>query len=103
MEKDTKRHDELAEKIYDMGNALSKEGRQREDFLIEAAGNLITLVSGLLHDERDMHMFSELAAMFSAKKVLESPEMMNKLPDSDTLDQMIRGLRDQMNDEEDDE
>tara|TARA_B100000925_G_scaffold142658_2_gene106848 strand:+ start:1684 stop:2046 length:363 start_codon:yes stop_codon:yes gene_type:complete len=67
-----KRHDELSQKIFKMGNALVNEGTKKKDYIITNIGNFMVLVSGLMYEENDIHLFGELCAMFSAKKVLDS-------------------------------
>ncbi len=67
-----KRHDELSEKLFNIGNTLIKEGTNKEDYTITSVGNFMILVSGIIFEERDVQLFSDLCAMFSAKKVIDS-------------------------------
>jgi len=100
--KNEKRHMELSSKIFEMGVALSKEGESKEDYIIISAGNIMTLISGLLYDEEDMHLFGELCAMFSAKKLVDTKMELGPLSDlnNDELHRMIKRLRDEIDDSE---
>lgn len=77
------RHDDLSQKIFKMGHALTKEGINKNDYIISSVGNFMILISGLIYDEKDVNLFSELCAMFSAKKVVEAQdsEALNGLKD----------------------
>lgn len=66
------RHDELSQKIFKMGNGLITEGTTKNDYIITNIGSFMVFLSGLIYDKDDVHLFSELCAMFSAKKVLDS-------------------------------
>lgn len=102
-----KRHNELSAKIFKMGDALMKEGVDKEDYVITNVGNFMILISGIMHDENDIHLFGELCSMFSAKKLYETQRLEN--PMGDMLDEdiykIIDKLRNEMNQdfEEDDE
>ncbi len=98
--KNEKRHLELSSKIFEMGAALVQEGDSKEDNLITSAGNIMILVSGLLYDQEDMYLFSELCNMFSAKKLVDSQMELGPLSDlgEDELFRMIKGLRSELDD-----
>ena len=85
------RHDDLSQKIFKMGHALSKEGINKNDYVITSVGNFMILISGLIYDEKDINLFSELCAMFSAKKVMEAKDsqVFNYLRDMDE-DEIIK-------------
>lgn len=70
----TDRHLELSGKFLEMGQALIKEGDEKKDYVIKQSGTFFTLIGGLMYDEKDVLLFSELCSMFSAKKVLENME-----------------------------
>ena len=74
-----------------MGHALSKEGIIKNDYVITSVGNFMILISGLIYDEKDINLFSELCAMFSAKKVMEAKDsqVFNDLRDMDE-DEIIK-------------
>ena len=103
--KNEKRHMELSSKIFEMGVALSKEGESKEDYIIISAGNIMTLISGLLYDEEDMHLFGELCAMFSAKKLVDSKMELGPLSDlgEEELFRIMQRLRDDMSDNNNEE
>lgn len=82
------RHDELSQKIFKMGNALITEGTTKNDYIITNIGNFMVFISGLIYDKDDVHLFSELCAMFSAKKVLDSQ--------NDTIDKFTDMSEDEM-------
>lgn len=66
------RHFELATKLIQMGQALEKEGDEKNDYIISQLGTNLFFMAGLLMDEHDMYFFSELCNMFSAKKIIEN-------------------------------
>jgi hypothetical protein len=92
------RHDDLSQKIFKMGHALSKEGIDKNDYVITSIGNFMILISGLIYDEKDINLFGELCAMFSAKKVMEAKDsqVFNDLRDmdEDEIIKMYESLRD---------
>ena len=47
---ENKRHDELSDKLFNLGRALNKEGQENGDYLISATGDVLILASGLLFD-----------------------------------------------------
>jgi len=65
------RYNELSQKLFKLGEALSDEGREANDYTITATGNLLIFVAGLMFDEDDLFFMSELSSMFSTKKVVE--------------------------------
>jgi hypothetical protein len=100
-----KRHDELSAKIFQMGEALMKEGEQKDDYIITNVGNFMILISGLIYDEKDVHLFSELCGMFSAKKLVETQAELGPLGrmSEDELMRVINKLRDEISDSVDDD
>lgn len=73
MNNETRRID-LSNKILKMGQSLVHEGNSSQDIAIMQSGTMLILLAGLLLDENDMFIFSELCAMFSAKKILDAHE-----------------------------
>ena len=94
-----KRHHELSAKIFKMGDALMKEGVDKEDYIITNVGNFMVLISGIIHDEDDIYLFSELCSMFSAKKLYETQRLENPMIDmlDEDIYKMIDKLRGEMN------
>ena len=66
-----KRRLDLSGKFIQMGQALLKEGSENDDYIIERSGSFLIMIAGLIYDEDDVSLFSELCAMFSAKKILD--------------------------------
>lgn len=79
LEKNDDRHLELSSKFMQMGDALLIEGREKNDYVISQSGIFFILLSGLILDEEDVFLFSEMCSMFSAKKVLENMRSENLL------------------------
>ena len=73
MQNETRRL-ELSDKLNQMGTALLTEGTNDSDYTVAQSGTLMMLVSGLILNDEDMFIFSELCAMFSAKKILDEEE-----------------------------
>ena len=77
------RRGELSSKIYELGKALIEEGVNKEDYCIGQVGGVLLMLSVTMDNDTDMYMFSELCAMFSAKKMLMEEAgdefMVNKL------------------------
>lgn len=63
---------ELSKMFRQMGESLLDEGKNSECFEIAQSGTLMLLLSTLVSDTEDMFIFSELVAMFSAKKILDA-------------------------------
>lgn len=95
-----KRHDELSEKFFKMGQALIKEGESKDDMIISSTGNFMVLISGLIFDEKDVILFGELCAMFSAKKVLEAEQSTDrfKAMDEDEIIKLFDAMKRDIND-----
>jgi len=93
-----KRHEDLSLKIFDMGQALIEEGDSDGDYVISKTGNFMLLISGLIFDEDDVTLFSELCGMFSAKKLIESQEAFGSLGNisEDELFKTIKRMRDEL-------
>lgn len=86
------RREEVSYKLYELGKALIEEGMDGSDYGIGQAGGVLLALSVSMNKDTDMYMFSELCAMFSAKKMLmeEMGEefMVNKL-----IEQEVEKLR----------
>ncbi len=100
-----KRHEELSAKIFSMGEALMKEGDNKNDSIISNTGNFMILISGIMYDKKDVEIFGELCAMFSAKKLLETQASLGPLSNmsEDEIFRTINRLRDELNRENDDD
>jgi hypothetical protein len=73
-----KRKLEISSKILELGRALLDEGNSIEDYGIAQSGTIMILLSGILLSDEDTFLFSEICAMFSAKKILESDSGINE-------------------------
>jgi hypothetical protein len=67
-----------------MGSVLTKEGVACEDHNIAEVGTAMIMLSALILDDKDMFIFSEICAMFTAKKILDDMDRKNK-PDKESL------------------
>jgi len=65
------RYLDLSAKFMEMGNALIKEGEEKDDFVISQSGNFFIMAAGLVLSPEDSYLFGELCSMFTAKKVLD--------------------------------
>ena len=75
--KDTDRHLDLSAKFVEMGQSLMLEGKEKKDYTIAQSGTALVLLGGLMYDEKDMNLFSQMCSMFSAKKIVENMERNN--------------------------
>ena len=75
--KNEDRHLDLSAKFVEMGQALMLEGKEKKDYTIAQSGTALVLIGGLMYDEKDMNLFSEMCSMFSAKKIVENMEQNN--------------------------
>lgn len=71
------RHLDLSAKFIQMGQALMVEGKENDDKNVSLVGTIMIFLGGITLNERDVLKFSELVAMFSAKKLLDSMGEMN--------------------------
>jgi hypothetical protein len=89
---------ELSSKFLKMGQSLIEEGRKINDYSITQSGSIMILLAGLMFDEDDMFLFSELCSMFSSKKILESvdEETLSNLNmnSDDTYNDFIKKIND---------
>lgn len=104
------RHLDLSAKFIQMGQALMLEGKENNDKNVSLVGTIMIFLGGITLNEKDVLKFSELVAMFSAKKLLDAmgtletdeyKNMRNKA-DSESYDDMIariKKLRDDSKDE----
>ena len=76
MSKEDRRLD-LSAKFVEMGQSLILEGKDKNDLMVAQAGTMIVMLGGLMYDEADMNLFSQLCSMFSAKKIVENMEKNN--------------------------
>lgn len=63
---------DLSAKFLQMGQALQEEGDDVKDNGIIMLGTILMFMATLALQERDLFKFSELVAMFSAKKTLDN-------------------------------
>lgn len=76
MQNETRRL-ELSGKLMEMGRALLSEGTNEKDYAVSQSGTILVLISALILSDDDMFIFSELCAMFSAKKILDEEDRVN--------------------------
>lgn len=106
--KNEKRHFELSEKFFKMGEALIKEGEGKNDFIISSTGNFMVLISGVILEEDDVKLFGELCSMFSAKKLIETQSKLGPLANMDEdeliriIDKLRKNISDDLNESEGD-
>jgi hypothetical protein len=74
---------DISAKLINMGQSLMNEGKDEKDFAISQTGSFMVLIGSLLFDEKDIYVFGELCAMYSAKKILENLE--NTIPNLSSL------------------
>jgi len=95
---------EISDKLFKMSEALMAEGEKTDDYIISSTGNFIMLISGIMNNAEDMKTVGDLLAMFSAKKVLDSQMMDDSIiPDIDDLGEMLKKMRDRLENEEDED
>jgi hypothetical protein len=87
MDSKEQRQIELSEKIIEMGFALSKEGLENDDDLVARVGGALIFLSGVMLDETDFFVFTEMCAAISARKVLASLEN-----DKDIIKDSLKGM-----------
>ena len=75
--KNEDRHLDLSAKFVEMGQTLLLEGKNSKDLMISQAGGALVLLGGLMYDEKDIQLFSQMCSMFSAKKIVENMERNN--------------------------
>ena len=75
---------DVSNKLMKMGSVLTKEGVACEDHNIAEVGTAMIMLSALILDDKDMFIFSEICAMFTAKKILDDMDRKNK-PDKESL------------------
>lgn len=99
------RHAEISDKLFDIAASISNEGDEADDYILQSTGNFIMLISGLMHNEQDVEKFSDLCAMFSAKKILDG-HMSNGSGefnlDKDEMDKMMRDIKKGLNKDDED-
>lgn len=83
-----------------MGQALMNEGIDDKDFTIAQAGSFMILMGGIMFDENDILLFSQLCGMFSAKKILDNMdrtndgllELFKQKKDSESYEEFIKRI-----------
>ena len=73
--KNEDRHLDLSAKFVEMGQTLMLEGKNSNDLMVSQAGGVLVMLGGLMYDEKDIHFFSQICSMFSAKKIVENMEI----------------------------
>lgn len=76
---------ELSNKFIEMGHALLREGTEAEDYSITQSGNMMIILATVILSEEDVLIFSELCAMFSAKKIVMGMQGDDNKPLADLL------------------
>ncbi len=66
-----------------MGQALIEEGFKDYDETIAEAGTMLYVLGTLVMNQADMKWFSELVAMYSSKKILDSMENIQQFSPQD--------------------
>lgn len=84
------RHIDLSAKFIEMGRALMAEGHEAKDFTISQVGACMISMSGLLLDDKNMFLFSQMCGLFSSKMVLDAMEKNNT--DKETYEDFIKRL-----------
>ncbi len=77
---------DLSTKFIQMGQALMEEGDSSRDSGQALMGTILIFLGGIMLEDEDIYKFSELVAMFSAKKMLDSLEQQNS-----PIMEMIKG------------
>jgi len=90
MQNETRRL-ELSGKLMEMGRALLNEGANEKDYAVSQSGTIMVLISALILSDDDMFIFSELCAMFSAKKILDEEDRINS-NEKETENQMFLNI-----------
>ena len=81
MDKKKDRRFDLSTKFMKMGQSLMIEGREDDDIPVAQIGTILIFMSGLLiSEDEDIMKFSDLCAMFSAKKILDSMHNSDDMP-----------------------
>lgn len=66
------RHLELSSMFVEMGRALMKEGHENKDFITSQAGASLITMGGLLIDDSNMFLFSQMCGLFSSKMIVDT-------------------------------
>lgn len=85
---------ELSGKLLQMGRSLIEEGKNLDDYTITQSGSIMLFIGSLLLNDDDMFMFSEICAMFSAKKILEATE---DIDHTHVVKKYIKGVKNKRN------
>ena len=85
---------ELSGKLLQMGRSLIDEGKNLDDYTISQSGSIMIFIGSLLLSDEDMFMFSEICAMFSAKKILEATD---DIDNTDAVQKYIKGVKNKRN------
>lgn len=84
------RYLDLSAKLIEMGRALMTEGHEAKDFSISQAGACLITMSGLILDDKNMFLFSQMCGLFSSKMILDTMDKNNK--DKETYEDFIKRL-----------
>ena len=85
---------ELSGKLLQMGRSLIDEGKNLDDYTISQSGSIMIFIGSLLLSDEDMFIFSEICAMFSAKKILEATD---DIDNTDAVKKYIKGVKNKRN------
>lgn len=69
---DRERQIELSSKFTEMGKALMREGYESKDFMVSQAGASLITMGGLMIDDKNMFLFSQMCGLFSSKMIVDT-------------------------------
>lgn len=84
------RHLELSAKFIEMGRALMTEGHKEKDFIISQIGACMISMGGLILDDKNIFLFSQMCGLFSSKMILDTMERKNN--DKETYEEFIKRI-----------
>jgi len=76
------RHLELSSMFIEMGRALMAEGTEKGDFVLSQAGVSMIAMSGLMLDDKNMFLFSQMCGLFSSKMIVDARGLTNSARES---------------------
>lgn len=102
---------DLSAKFIQMGQALMIEGKENDNKNISLVGTILVFLGGITLNDRDVLKFSELVAMFSAKKLLDAMGELNTdeyknmrtRADNESYDDLVARLKRLRDDNKDNE
>jgi hypothetical protein len=102
---------DLSAKFIQMGQALMLEGKENDNKNVSLVGTILVFLGGITLNEKDVLKFSELVAMFSAKKLLDAMGELNTdeyknmrtRADNESYDDLVERLKKLRDDNKDNE